>query len=72
MMDAPAFVALEKSRTLEHAEVPRDRRRGNTIRRRQIADRGLAAREPRHDAAPDGVGQGREDFVQGAGTMINH
>src|SRR6185312_10223444 len=63
---APLCVASarDQSGTLEHLEMPRDRRLADGERLRQLRDRRLSCGEARKNCAPGGVGEGRESGVE--------
>jgi hypothetical protein len=71
-VNAPFLLAVKQARALEHAQVPRDRRRGHLKRSGQIADRSLTVREALEDAPANRIGQRGEDGVEGAGSILNH
>ena len=72
MVDTALLAARQKARALQHAQVTRNGRRRDPERGRQVAHRDLSSRQPFDDAAPDRVGQGRKDYVQGTRRMLNH
>src|ERR1041385_5323503 len=63
---------LEQPRLLQHPEVPGDGGQAHVVRRGEVAHGAVALRQPGDDAAPDGVGEGREDRVEVGTPFLNH
>jgi hypothetical protein len=71
-VDPPFLLAVEQAGAFEHAQMPRDRRRGDVERGRQVSDGSLATGETLEDTAADRIGQRGKDGVEGAGLILNH
>jgi hypothetical protein len=69
---APVFVALDKSRFREHAQMLRHRGKRHVVRRGEIADGSLAKSKLREDAAAGSVGKSAEGGVEARVRMLNH
>lgn len=64
-MHAPVFVALDKSRIREHAQMLRHGGKRHVVRRGQVADGSFAESELSEDAATGRVGKSAEGSVEG-------
>jgi hypothetical protein len=71
-VDPPFLLTVEQTGAFEHAQVARDRRRGDLERGREVSDRGLAVGKTFQDASADRIGERRKDGVEGTGFILNH
>jgi hypothetical protein len=70
-VDAALFVATQKARVLENAQVPGDRGQRDRKGARELHDRGLTQRQTRQHRASGGIGEGPERSVQRL-LIVNH
>lgn len=61
--------ALDQLRTFEHLEMARNRRLRDVERPRELHDGRLALRQATQNRAPCGIGERRENMVEGLHTV---
>lgn len=71
-MQTALLAAFEKARSFEHAQVARNRRRGNAERLGKLSDRGLGASQPLENPPPNRIRQRSENRVERPRSMLNH